>query len=591
MNDAPSCDSSTYKIENIKRCLECNKIPLIEINEKDNIFYINYFCENGHKGEITLDKFLKNQKNTLNKIPCAGCNKKQENNFLIFYYCITCKQILCNNCFIKHSLNQDQIILLSRYDSTCFEHNQSFSYYCKICKKNICMLCLNNHKNHNVILLSDEILSDDYLEKLKNKIKNLDSLKKYKNEIIEELQKKIKLIEEVYSKYEKNYNLQNSLVNNLIDSYIFEKKLNNYNFEVVQNLKNIEKIRLPFPDFSLCKNIFEKTETFISFYKKDENNVKKQENKISFSKDNFQNKNKFQILESKILNKLVKHKSAVNHIILLEDGRIASSSNDNTILIYNKDNNKIELKIENKEYIFYIIQAVNGYIIASETTGSILIYKLTSLTSYELIQKIKAHNGYVRKTIEIEDRRLISCSDDKTIKIWKFNNNQYILENTLNQYNKTEINSVIEINDDTIVSTPFGIGSVVFWNIKELKIVSEIKQIDCIWCWNILKKISNDFFLVGGKSYIYLFSIINYNLINKFEIDSICYSICYLLDGSILTGHQNGNIKQYNLINNELKLIGEKKYHQNEIRVITQLKNNLILSGSSDSTINIYKIE
>ena len=74
-------------------------------------------------------------------------------------------------------------------------------------------------------------------------------------------------------------------------------------------------------------------------------------------------------------------------------------------------------------------------------------------------------------------------------------------------------------------------------------------------------------------------------------MDSVCYSICYLLDGSILTGHENGNIKQYNLINNELKLIGEKNYHQNEIRVITQLKNNLILSGSSDSTINIYKIE
>ena len=99
----------------------------------------------------------------------------------------------------------------------------------------------------------------------------------------------------------------------------------------------------------------------------------------------------------------------------------------------------------------------------------------------------------MRKTIEIEDRRLISCSDDKTIKIWKFNNNQYIFENILNQYHKSGINSIIEINDDIIVSTPSGIGSVVFWNIKELKIVSEIEQIECIWCWNILKKISNDF--------------------------------------------------------------------------------------------------
>ena len=59
MNDI----SSTFKIENIKRCLECNKIPLIEINEKENEYYINYYCENNHKGEISLNDFLKNEKN------------------------------------------------------------------------------------------------------------------------------------------------------------------------------------------------------------------------------------------------------------------------------------------------------------------------------------------------------------------------------------------------------------------------------------------------------------------------------------------------------------------------------------------------
>ena len=54
-------------------------------------------------------------------------------------------------------------------------------------------------------LLSEEILSDDYLEKIKNKIKKLDCIKQYKNEIIEGLQKQIKLIDEVYLQYEKNY--------------------------------------------------------------------------------------------------------------------------------------------------------------------------------------------------------------------------------------------------------------------------------------------------------------------------------------------------------------------------------------------------
>ncbi len=73
----------------------------------------------------------------------------------------------------------------------------------------------------------------------------------------------------------------------------------------------------------------------------------------------------------------------------------------------------------------------------------------------------------------------------------------------------------------------------------------------------------------------------------KYLINSDCISVCYLYDGSILTGHGNGYIKQWDLNNNELKLIGEKKVHDKYIRVISQLKNDLIVSVSEDETINI----
>ena len=97
----------------------------------------------------------------------------------------------------------------------------------------------------------------------------------------------------------------------------------------------------------------------------------------------------------------------------------------------------------------------------------------------------------------------------------------------------------------------------------------------------------NVIIIIGGTKFIYLIN--NDNLINKIEINSYCYSICYLYDGSILSGHLNGYIKQWNLINNDLQLIGEKKVHDNCIRVISQLKNDLILSGSNDNKINIYQ--
>ena len=122
----------------------------------------------------------------------------------------------------------------------------------------------------------------------------------------------------------------------------------------------------------------------------------------------------------------------------------------------------------------------------------------------------------------------------------------------------------------------------------ELKKISQINQIECTYGWNIISKLLNDIIIVGGTKYIYLIN--NYNLFSKIEINSDCYSVCYLYDGSILTGHKNGDIKQWDLNNNELKLIGEKKVHENGIWVISQLKNNLILSGSNPN-INIYNLE
>ena len=290
-------NSSSFKIDNIKRCLECNKIPLIEIIEKQNEYFIHYYCENNHEGEISLNDFLKSEKNSLNKIPCGNCQKNQDNNFFKFFFCISCKKVLCTNCFIKHSEN-DQIILLSKYDSTCLLHNISYSHYCKNCKKNICMLCLNEHNNHNYFLLANEILSDNYLKEIKNKINNLDNINKIKNEIIESRKQTINTIEEIYSEYKNSINLEISLINNLIDTYYFEKKCNNYNYEIIQNIKNIEKIKFSSPDFSSCQNIFDKSKLFISFYK------------------NIKDIKKFKINESKIINTRSHHSNSVNQIFI-----------------------------------------------------------------------------------------------------------------------------------------------------------------------------------------------------------------------------------------------------------------------------------
>jgi WD40 repeat protein len=315
-------------------------------------------------------------------------------------------------------------------------------------------------------------------------------------------------------------NLKSSFINNLIDTYCFEKNLNNYNYEIIENLKNIRKIKL--------------------------------------TNENIKN---FNVLNSKIYNKLTYHKDAINQIILLKNGRIASSANDKSILIYDKEMNNIQLSINNnlKSNVLNIMQSNEGYIFASLDSGSILIYKLNSSNSYQLIQDIKGHDDRVTKIIQIKDGRFISCSNDKTIKIWKFLNEQLILDETLNEYEETGISSIIEFKENEIISTPYKVGSIVFWSLQELKIIEKINNIKCDWDWNIIEKINEDTIIVGGRKSLYL--IKNYKLVIDIKMDSNYYCICYLSNGYILTGHKNGNIKEWKLINNELKLIGEKNLH------------------------------
>ncbi len=85
-NDVPSCTSK--EIEIVKRCNQCNKIPLIEIIQKEDKYFIKYNWENGHKDEINLEDFLNNNKNSINKIDCFECKKEQENGFFNYFLII-----------------------------------------------------------------------------------------------------------------------------------------------------------------------------------------------------------------------------------------------------------------------------------------------------------------------------------------------------------------------------------------------------------------------------------------------------------------------------------------------------------------------
>ena len=88
-----------------------------------------------------------------------------------------------------------------------------------------------------------------------------------------------------------------------------------------------------------------------------ENEINLNEKEINENNNNINNQNdkikKFNILNSNISNTFNFHSDYINQIILLKDGRIASSSNDKSIIIYNKINYSIQLQIKNLDDCVY----------------------------------------------------------------------------------------------------------------------------------------------------------------------------------------------------------------------------------------------
>ncbi len=278
----------------------------------------------------------------------------------------------------------------------------------------------------------------------------------------------------------------------------------------------------------------------------------------------------------------------INCLLLLNDKKhFASASCDKTIKIYYFFDNKFKEKLtinEHKHFVLYLTQMKNKNILSSSHDKCIKIIKLNNeFNSYEVLFNIFGHKISVCKAFEMEfynkkniNNNLISCSLDKTIKIWNFIDNNYKEEFEL--LSENYIRDVIEINENEIVSS-FNNG-IIFWDLNNK---NKLCVIDNILCtpWNqILKLILNKKFLVVGGKNLYLIQIEKHILIKSYFIENSVFSIKIFNDMFLFTGDEKGNLLQWIIKNDEndninLILFDKKQYaHTDGIRDLIFVNNN-----------------
>ena len=562
-----------FNPNNISRCLSCNLIPLIKITYKKNNPIILYECPNKHKGNKNINDFMKLSKNhSIFNQKCGECNKNQENKDNNFFCCSKCNKFICEKCCNKHRDNNHMLIDGDRFDSMCIKHLNTFSSYCITCKRNLCVYCMNEHENHKKVDLSNIIFTKDEKNELIYKIKefkeSIDKIDIIKNEIIKELEK-----------YKENNLILIKFIEELLGTYEYEDKKHNMNYNVIQNLKNIQN-NYSNNKFHILEKIIEKSNNFISFIQ------------------NIQNiKNSKELNSLKCTKTIKSHSNSVNHISILKDGRLASCSSDKSLIIY--DIKTFEPQIICKIHsstIYSFTQLEDGRIITCSEDQTMKMIKLDK-EKYTIEQTLEGHKGYVVKIIEFNTNELISISNDTSMKFWNINqeNRNFICVKSVTFQNNINYNiGILKIKENEFVTVSNGDNKIKFWDYTNYSLIKEIKGINPCFTYHHICLINENILCVGNydSQGLFLFNINSREFIKKITGFQNSYAFIECMDGTFLCGAKEYNvfkIIKFKYENDDLKKINEiNQVSTSYINDVIELYDGSIVTCGSDNLIKIW---
>ena len=289
------------------------------------------------------------------------------------------------------------------------------------------------------------------------------------------------------------------------------------------------------------------------------------------------------------------HSNAIYCIAILKNKRLVSGGYDSKIIVYDKNFTHPDLVInEHSSSVSSLIVASNGNLISSSCDKTLKIFKIEENNNksglnlnYYLLQTINTtHSNNIIHVRELSSNKLVSCSLDTQLNFYVPQNNNYSLEITID-VPKSVYDFLEVLNDQLVVSFA---DSLQLFSIKNRKFIKELKEISCYTDWvnNCLCLIKQNYLAVCGNSYLYVVDLIQFKLLNKINTNSSNISLCFW-NNRLFVGTNNGMIQEYKVDDMNLSKISFKeKCHQNYIwQILIDNEGNLI-SCSHDNYIKIW---
>lgn len=582
---------SLHKNLPLNRCTICARVPSFYIETATTV---RICCDNCRTERVVeIDKYLEHI-NIERKKEYPNCSNEKHKSKKSSMFCINCKKWLCSECAeyhdmfaSNHSITFHDVIL----NLKCPIHDESFTHYCYICKKNVCRLCYKTHALHSIKysdIINDDLalqLNSDFKKVSSNVVtKNMKIKVALKEGIVEEIKKLNELINKLDSDEEKSYNTNLSLIKflwTILDNYNSTRGTPTFN--IFQNANNNLLFNLNSFNINLRKSFSENAHDFLkyldNFYIIDFMQIKQKfkDNKINAIKK------QGNVTDLKLLKEIKIHKEMIYSIYYSPTKSLLfSGSADKTIKIYDEAFLCFLSFQAHSDIITSINELENGKIISSSLDNTVKIWTIDK-SEVKCDTVLKGHSNWVFKCIPLKGNKIASCSHDKTIKIWK-GEKKYDLLQTIEKH-KNAVQSMAQLQDERLVS--IGLDNVVyFWDLKQKNNVPTnfILNVPCgkSYCGNNIILYGNCKMLIGGNNIVTAIDYIKYEVIKTFKLEEgYIDSIILLPDSSFLIGCEKHLV--------QLKPDFSHLFLANgAISIITPINEHCFASNASRNTIKIW---
>lgn len=288
------------------------------------------------------------------------------------------------------------------------------------------------------------------------------------------------------------------------------------------------------------------------------------------------------------------HSSCIHSMLILKEERLVSSSWDGTIKIYNKNNYHVDITISaHKEQVNQITLLDDGNFASCSNDKTIKIWKIEG-NKYTEVQTLTGHKDNIFKILQMNKELLITGSDSE-IKFWKKENEKWIADEDYKDIKvDSQVVDILKINDNEILC--YCKNSFDFYNIEKKKEPNKLVNIStsCGWPYNnLMIQLTENIVIAGGNSGNSSLQVIDIK--KRQKIKDIPYSnqissVVKVSNSIFFAGDDKGNIIRFDYKSSDNSVTDNVigKVHNSSINsIILDLKGKII-SGSEDHNIKIW---